>query len=150
MATFKVNLEGFDDIQRKLSMAASRSEHILAVQVQMDTEPYVPALTLSLTNRTQVHGNTIVYAGPYARYLYQGKVMVDATTGKGPMKIVGENGEEVIRFRKGATLKPTDRDLNIQRTVHPYAQSHWFEASKANNLEKWLRVSDRTVKDELK
>lgn len=149
MATFTVDLEGFDDIQRKLSLASSRAEHILAVQVQKDTEPYVPALTMSLTNRTQIHGNTIIYPGPYARYLYQGKVMVDSATGKGPMRIVSENGVELIRFRKGATLTPTNRDLNIQRTVHPYAQSHWFEASKANNLEKWLRVAGRAVKDEL-
>lgn len=150
MASFKVNLDGFDDIQRKLSLAASRAENGLAQKVAADTTLYVPALTLSMTNRTQVHGNMIIYPDPYARYLYQGKVMVNADTGKGPMKIVGENGVEVIRSRYGGKKVETNRDLNIQRTVHPYAQSHWFEASKANNLEKWLRVADKAVKDELK
>lgn len=148
MASITVNLEGFDEIQRKLARASSRVEHLLAVQVQKDTEPYVPALTLSFANRTQVHGNLIIYPGPEGRYLWNGKVMVDAATGKGPMKIIGENGVEVIRFRKGATLTPTNRDLNIQRTVHPYAQDRWFYASKANNKDKWIRVAGRMVKDE--
>ena len=145
MASITVNLNGFDEIQRKLARASSRAEHLLAVQVQKDTEPYVPALTLSLTNRTQVVGNTIVYPGPYARYLYNGKVMVDPDGG---VKSVNENGVETVRFRKGAKLVATDRDLNIQQTVHPYAQSHWFEASKANNKEKWIRVGGRMLKDE--
>lgn len=91
----------------------------------------------------------IIYPGPYARYLYEGKVMVDSATGKGPMRIVGKNGEEVIRFRKGATLKPTNRDLNIQPSVHKDAQSHWFEASKAQNLEKWVRAAGELIKHEL-
>ncbi len=152
MATFKVNLEGFDDIQRKLAMASSRSEHILAVQVQKDTEDYVPAsgAPAGMYTKTQVHGNTIIYPGPYARYLYQGKVMVNAATGKGPMKLINENGVEILRYREGTTLMPTNRDLKIKQYHHPYAQSHWFEASKANNLEKWLRVANRTVKDEFK
>ncbi len=145
MASITVNLKGFDEIQKKLARASSRAEHLLAVQVQKDTEPYVPALTLSLTNRTQVIGNTIVYPGPYARYLYNGKVMIDP---EGGIKTVNENGVEVVRFRKGAKLVETDRDLKIQQTVHPYAQAHWFEASKANNKDKWIRVGGRMVKYE--
>jgi len=99
-----------------------------------------------------VDGNLIVYPGPYARYLYYGKKMVDAATGKGPMKIIGDDGVPVWRFRKGATLKVkygADNELKFTKTHHKNAQAFWFDASKAQNLDKWLRISERMVKDEL-
>lgn len=133
----------------KLRQAGPRAAHVLAVQIAKDTEPFVPAMTKSLVNRTQVVDGKIIYPGPYARYLYYGKVMVDSVTGKGPMRIVTKDGDEVIRFRKGATLKPTSKDLNISQAVHPQAQSHWLEGSKAQNLEKWLDVAGKAVASEL-
>lgn len=152
MSSLKISV--YSDINEKLSQklafSASKAEHLLAVEIQKDTEPFVPALTKSLVNRTQVMGNMIVYPGPYARYLYYGKVMVDSATGKGPMRIVGDDGSEVIRFRKGATLTPTDRPLNIRQDVHPQAQSHWLEGSKTQNLSKWLRIAKEITLDELK
>lgn len=151
MAYLKINIrDSFSDVlMRKLEQAGPRAAHALAVEVARDTEPFVPALTKSLANRTQVVENQIVYPGPYARYLYEGKVMVDAATGKGPMRIVSKDGSEVIRFHKGAKLKPTDRPLDIKQDVHKNATDHWFDASKAQNLEKWIRVAGRLVKDEL-
>ena len=95
-------------------------------------------------------GSAIIYPGPYARYLYYGKVMVDSATGKGPMRIVGKDGTEVIRFRKGAKLKPIDRDLKFNKSMNRHAQSHWFEASKAKNLSKWLRVAKEAATLEFK
>lgn len=137
-------------IAKKLGTVASRAEHTLAMQVQKDTEPFVPAMTKSFVNRTHTFGNQIVYPGPYARYLYRGKVMVDAKTGKGPMKIVGEDGSVVIRFRKGATLRPTDRPLEISKSIHKDATDHWFEASKAKNLDKWEEIAGKLVKNGLR
>lgn len=140
-------------LMKKLSQAGPRAAHALANQIAKDTEDFVPALTKSLSNRTQVVGDKIIYPGPYARYLYEGKVMVDAATGKGPMKIVSKDGSVSIRFRKGATLTATDRDLDIKspehRKVHKNATDHWFEASKSMNMDKWTRVAGRLVKDEL-
>lgn len=133
----------------KLKQAGPRAAHALAVQIAKDTEPFVPAMTKSLTNRTQVVDSMIIYPGPYARYLYYGKVMVDAATGQGPMRIVSKDGSEVIRFRKGATLKLTNKPLKISRTVHPQAQDHWLEGSKAQNLEKWIHVAGKAVEHEL-
>ena len=88
------------DLQVDISLApiiqaGSMAEHILAVQVAKDTEPFVPALTKSLVNRTQVIGGTVIYPGPYARYLYFGKVMVDEQ-GRGPRRFVDAHGNEVI------------------------------------------------------
>ena len=152
MSSFNVTVHSdiSENLSKKLASASESAEHLLAVEIQKDTEPFVPALTKSLVNRTQVKGNMIVYPGPYARYLYYGKVMVDSATGKGPMRIVGDDGSEVIRFRKGATLTPTDRPLNIRQDVHPQAQSHWLEGSKAQNLSKWLRIAKELTLDELK
>ena len=147
---FSVHTRGLASLPERLVSASEKAEHTVAIQVQKDTSPYVPFLTGSLDTRTRVDGSYIIYPGPYARYLYYGKVMVDAATGKGPMRIVSKDGTEVIRFRKGATLKPIDRDLKIQRSMHPKAQSFWFEASKAKNLPKWLRVAKEATMDEFK
>lgn len=139
-----------EELAKKLEAVSTQGEHALAVQVAKDTEQFIPAsgAPAGLYNRVQVHGNQIVYPGPYARYLYHGKVMVDSQTGKGPMKIIGKDGEVVaIRFRKGAILKATDRPLKFDKHHHKNAQSYWFEASKVVNLEKWERVAERIVKN---
>lgn len=134
-----VEFEGLDNIKRKLDQAGKKAEHILAQQVLKDTEPYVPALTGSLSNRAYVDQNTneIIYRGPYARYLYYGKLMVDPETGSPWAK-------------KDAIKVLTDRNLVFNKTVHPQAQSHWFEASKAQNKDKWVRVAQKAVISELK
>lgn len=144
--TFKVHMEGYDALKRALSESEAPAAHTVAVYVAKDTEPYVPMLTGSLVNRSQAIDNMVVYPGPYARYLYMGKVMVDSRTGKGPMKIVDGNGNEFIRFRKGARLVPTARDLDISTAVHPKAQAKWLEASKAQNLERWKRAAKEAVR----
>lgn len=111
---------------------ADAVEKTLAMQVMKDTDKYVPALTGSLTLRTHIEGSTIVYPGPYARFLYYGKVMIYEPTGstwapKGEHKVV------------------TGRDLVMNTSMHPLATSHWFEVSKAQNMNKWLRVAERLV-----
>lgn len=130
---FSVRTDGMDSIKETLASACGRAEHILAQQIMKDTTPFVPALTGSLTQRTRVVGNEVIYPGPYARFLYNGKVMVDPATGS-------------TYAPKGGTKVVTDRNLVFSTTVHPQAQSHWFEASKAQNLEKWLHVADKAVK----
>ena len=142
--TVKVDITDWG-LETKLANAAMKAEHAVAVQAAKDTEDFVPMLTGSLKNRTQVADNLIIYPGPYARYLYYGKVMVDAATGKGPMRFTDKKGNDVIRFRKGATLRPTERNLDIKTTYHKNAQAFWFEASKRMNLGKWKRVAARAV-----
>lgn len=134
-------------IEAALRARGTKAEEAVAQQIRSDTSPFVPALTESLDQRTRVVGNTVIYPGPYARYLYYGKVMVNEATGKGPAKFMGKDGNEVIRFPKGSKLRATDRNLVFNTSVHPQAQSHWFEASKAQNLEKWIRVAEKAVND---
>lgn len=119
-------------LETKLLSAAKKAEHAVAVQAAKDTDPYVPMLTGSLKNRTQVKDNIIVYPGPYARYLYYGKLMVDPDTGSAWAK-------------KGKTKVLTDKNLVFNTASHADAQAHWFEASKAQNLDKWKRVAAKAV-----
>lgn len=128
-----------------LADRSSKAEHVVAQTIRSDTSPYVPFLTGSLDTRTRVVGNTVIYPGPYARYLYYGVKMVDAVTGKGPMHYVDKYGNESIRYRKGATLRPTQTPLKYTTDFHPQAGPKWFERSKAENLDKWLRVAEKAV-----
>ena len=116
-----------------LRNASDKAQHAVAIQAQKDTSPYVPALTGSLDQRTRVDENQIIYPGPYARYLYYGKLMVDPATGSSYAP-------------KGTTKVLTDKNLVFNKAMHSQAQDHWFEASKAENMEKWLRVAGKAVK----
>ena len=73
---------------------------------------------------------------PYARPMYYGKVMVNAKTGKGPAFIPGVG----YRYKKGAILKATDRDLKYDTTKHPNAGPFWDRRMMA--AEKDAIVSD--------
>lgn len=130
--SFGLYVDGLDAIKDKLSESCTRAESIVGQQVIKDTAPFVPALTGSLTIRTRLDGNKIIYPGPYARFLYYGKVMVDPQTGS-------------TFAPKGGTKVLTNRDLVFSKAMHPQAQSHWFEASKAQNLDKWIRVAEKAV-----
>lgn len=136
MVKFSVQMSGISSIPENLASASEKAEHLVAVQVQKDTSPYVPALTGSLDQRTRVDGGNVVYPGPYARYLYYGKLMVDPETGSSYAKA-------------GSTKVLTDKGLVFNKAMHSQAQSHWFEASKSENLEKWVRVADKEVKHDL-
>lgn len=130
--TFAMHFGGMEAIKDKLDESCTRAESIVGQQVIKDTAPFVPALTGSLTIRTRLDGNKIIYPGPYARVLYYGKVMVDPQTGS-------------TFAPKGGTKILTNRDLVFSKAMHPQAQSHWFEASKAQNLDKWIRIAEKAV-----
>lgn len=132
---FSVQTDGMGAVKEAISKGCDRAEHVLAVRVAKDTAPFVPMLTGSLRTRTRVTGNTVVYPGPYARYLYYGKLYVDPLTGSS-------------YARKGVTKVAAvpEKDLIFHRTG---TCSHWFEASKAQNMEKWVRVAEKAVKRDL-
>lgn len=128
--TVHSNLSGIGPMLRN---ASDKAQTAVVIQAQKDTSPYVPALTGSLDQKTRVDENQIIYPGPYARYLYYGKLMVDPTTGSSYAP-------------KGATKVLTDKNLIFNKAMHSQAQDHWFEASKAENMDKWLRVAGKAVK----
>ena len=136
MLKFSVHTSGLSVIPERLKAASEKAEHTVAIQVQKDTSPYVPFLTGSLDQRTRVDGSEVIYPGPYARYLYHGKVMVDPETGS-------------AYASKGGTKVVTDKNLVFNKAMHSQAQAYWFDASKAENMDKWLRVADKAVKRDI-
>lgn len=124
----------FDEVPalNRLRTKREEAEHKVAKEVLKDTDRFVPARTSSLANCAHVVDNQVVYPGPYARFLYYGKLMVDPNTGS--------------PFAPAAQRKVlTDRNLVFSQAVNPDAQSHWFEASKAQNLEKWIRLATKEM-----
>lgn len=124
---FVVKTSGLEEIDHKVAALADKGEVWLANEVLKDTEPFVPAsgAPAGVSKRAYSEGNMVVYPGPYARYLYYGKAMA------GP---------------KYGPKYATDKNLVYTKSVHPNAQSHWFEASKAQNLDKWLKGVKKLAK----
>ena len=137
-------VRGDIDIHVKLSRFSAQfneAQRELDSMVMTSMEPYMPFLTESFINETKAVSASMVGTGqvcagvpPTGRYLYEGKVMVDATTGKGPMKI-SKYGETILRFRKGAKLKPTERNLTYSNS----RRSHWYEAAEKAHGDSWIR-----------
>lgn len=132
--SFKIHTEGLNETLEALASCSTRAEHIVAQQVKTDTERFVPMRNGELRDGTQVKGNLIIYPGPYARYLYYGKLWLDPLTGSSWVK-------------HGEHKAPTERGLTYH---HPGTCSHWFEVSKNRNIDKWLRTAQEEVERELK
>lgn len=133
-----VKLPKLYPIKARMGQASKKAEYAMATQILANTDPFVPASqSKSLANRAYVDpkDNSVVYPGPYAHYLYVGKLMVDPATGS-PWASYG------------TTKVYTDKTLNISKAVNPRATDHWFEASKAINKEKWVRVAGRAIQHE--
>lgn len=123
-----------------------KAQYFLDSQVMTDMVPYMPMQTGNFIQRTRamsaaVAGSGIVVAAapPMGRYLYMGKVMVDSETGKGPMRIEVSPGEYIFRFRKGAKLVATDRDLKFSKAANPKVQKQWFDAAKRDHGKEWVK-----------
>lgn len=130
---FTTHIDGLDAIKDRIDAGCSKTEHALAYQILKDTADYVPASNeMSLSNRSVVRGNMVIYPGPYARYLYYGKLMVDPMT-------------RSSYARKGATKVLADKDLVFTKEKHHDAQAFWFEASKAQNGDKWVKKAAKEV-----
>ena len=124
-----------------------RAQFYLDSQVMEDMKPYMPHLTGTFINNTVARsaalaGSGVVVAGvsPQGRYLYEGKVMVDSVTGKGPRKIPDKYGGVILRFKKGAKLVPTDRPLTYS---NPQATPNWFDTAKERHGKQWIEETKR-------
>ncbi len=100
-------------------------------RVLQDCLPKVPIRSGSLRQRSYVAegGKAVVFPGPYASFLYKGKVMVDPETGS-PWA------------RKGVKKVSTDRPLKYS---DPGATDHWFDATKAEFGQQWISELNRMI-----
>ena len=69
------------------------------------------------------------------RYLHEGKVMVDAATGKGPANIPGVG----YRFREGAKLMATDRALKYSNG----RGAQWVPITISAHKQEWVKEVKR-------
>lgn len=84
--------------------------------------PFRSGATYKITMiQTDIRKPEIVTDVPYAKYLFYGKKMVNAKTGKGPMLIPGVG----YRYKKGTVLMVTESPLEYTKTKNPKAGPHW-------------------------
>lgn len=146
--TVKLDLRAYNE-------RLERAQYLLGEQVLASCRSLMPMSTgtmqqLSrsenkpLVDRSCIRdgGKQVVFPGPYARYLYNGKVMIDRETGKGPRKIPTSPGEYILRFRKGAKLVETDRPLTYS---NPRAVPKWFEVAKQRDAAAWVKTVAHTI-----
>lgn len=117
-----------------LTSFASRFEEAqqwLGERVLQDCLPKVPIKSGSQRQRSTVNdgGRRVEFPGPYASFLYEGKVMVDHDTGS-PWA------------RRGVKKVSTDRLLNYSDSG---ATDHWFEAAKAEYGQQWIEDLKRKI-----
>ena len=101
---------------------------------------YMPMQTgmFSTKQTTITSPTTITTRAVQAYYLYYGKRMVNAKTGKGPMYIEGVG----YRYKRGTVLVPTNQLLNYTTTFHPLAGPFWdrrMMAAEANVIARELK-----------
>ena len=127
----RIDLKAYEERQR-------RAQQWLGDRVLEDSRSCMPLLTGGFQQRshTEDDGKRVVFPGPFAGYLYRGKVMVDSETGKGPRKIPTGPGEYILRFRHGAKLVPTERPLSYS---NPQAVPEWFEHAKRLYKQFWIK-----------
>ena len=109
----------------------ARAQQWLGDRVLEDCKPLMPLLTGSLQQRSYVedYGKRVVFPGPYGRFQYMGKVMVDPDTGS-PWA------------RRGVKKVLTDRPLTYS---NPGATAQWFETAKARNGKYWIEGAQKII-----
>lgn len=133
-----LDLSRFDD-------GFERAQYWLDSQVMTDMVPLMPHRDGVFINRTRTMsaalagtGEVVAAAPPYGRYLYYGKVMVDAETGQ-PAFYIEDVG---WRHHKGAKLVATNRPL---RYTNLSAVPEWFEAAKRTHSTEWVKGAQERV-----
>ena len=121
-------------ISREYKAKQQRALRMLKNEIAKDTESYVPMrdgmLRRSVTTSLRTNAPKLIWARPYAKFLYYGKVMVGKITKR-------------AWARKGETKDVTDKKLTYSQ---PGTGPNWFNRSKKVNLQKWLRVAKKVYK----
>lgn len=127
----KVNFEK-KKISARMEKTREQSLRILKSEIAKDTDPYVPmrdrGLKGSITPSVVSSGSKIIYAEPYAKFLYEGKVMVGRITRRPWAK-------------KGETKETINKDL-----TYSHGGSRWFDNSKKKNINKWVKIVKKLFK----
>ncbi|WP_027399851.1 minor capsid protein [Anaerovorax odorimutans] len=122
-----VRLEWNPNFQPQIETAFTRTQKFIDSEVLRLSNPYVPMQSGMLQKLgilgTVIGSGSVVYEGPYARYLYYGKVMV----GRVPKQL-------------------TDNNLTFHGA--PKRGAFWFERMKADKKDQILRGAAKIIKRE--
>lgn len=118
----------------QLGERTSKAQRWLGDRALEDCKAVMPLQSGNLQQRSYASedGKKVIFPGPYARFLYGGKVMLDPDTGS-PWA------------RKGVKKVLTDRPLQYSR---PGATDHWFDTAKARNGAYWVDGAERIIRGE--
>ena len=123
-----------------------RAQYELDSMVMTDMMPYMPMITSTFIKTTKarsaaIAGSGYVYAAapPYGRFLYMGKVMVAPSTGSTWAHY--DEQKVLVSEYKGKTR--AKEDIVFTTTFHPKVTKEWFEAAKAVNKRKWVRLAKK-------
>ena len=133
MIKVRLKLKSVPQVIHRLGLDASGdAQRFHTNNVLKRIKRYMPFVSGSLYKltvaQTDINKPLIVTAAPQAQYLFLGKKMVNAKTGKGPALIPGVG----FRYKRGTVLKPTNIPLNYTKTKNPYAGPRWDKALVAN------------------
>lgn len=126
----------------------SKAQYMLDSMVMTDMIPYMPMQTGQFINVTKAMSSSIAGSGkvvaaapPFGRYLYNGLVMVDEATGS-PW---ARKGAKKVLVSEFGGLSMADQKLDFSKSAHPNAQEKWFEAAKADNVDKWIKQTKQNA-----
>ena len=121
-ARLKVNKKG--PVQAFLTQTCAKA---MDKYVPMDTGTLAETVIYVGEPTSNVKIDRITYTQPYARYMYNGKLMVDPDTGSSWAK-------------KGTKKILTDKDLHYNKGGHAFAGPHWDQRM-------WTAEKDKVIKD---
>lgn len=133
---YEVNME--IDLSR-LDKQFEKAQYELDNMIMTSMIPYMPMQSGTFINVTRAMsaalagtGKVIAAAPPMGRFLYEGNVMVGERT----RSAWAEKGEKKV---------VTEKVLDYSKVAHPKAQSHWFEAAKAQHGKQWIKKVKKIV-----
>ena len=123
MADVEVNIDPVYVIEGKLGIEPDGpAQQFFTNTCAEHMDKYVPASPKeNLASSVQVSFDEIRYPGPYAHYMYEGRVM-------GPNIPVFDANGNIVRWWSKGPKYYTGEDIHYSTSTHALATSHWAEA----------------------
>lgn len=123
-----------------------QAQYELDNMVMTSMVPFMPMQTEIFINVTKAmsaalagSGVIVAAAPPMGRFLYEGEIMVDPETGSPYARAAAKK----ILASEYSQWEGESTKLDFNRTANPDAQSHWFEAAKKEDGEKWVEKAKK-------
>lgn len=135
--SIKVKMQPTSVIETKLGIQKDGPIHkFFTNSCAKAMDKYVPASQdENLAKSVKVSTDEIIYPGPYAHYLWEGRVM-------GPNIPVFDKNGNIVRWWSKAPKYYTGKDIVFSTEVHPLATSHW-------DKKMWTAEREKIEKDVL-